>query len=131
MISKIDKKAERVKRHKRIRNSISGSDERPRLCVYRSEKHIYAQIIVDFKRVNKGETVPAKTLCAASTVEPEIAEQIKGMNKSESAKVVGKALATKALALGIKQVVFDRGGYLYTGRVQALADGAREGGLDF
>lgn len=131
MISKIDKKAERVKRHKRIRNSISGSDERPRLCVYRSEKHIYAQIIVDFKRVNKGETVQAKTLCAASTVEPEIAEQIKGMNKSESAKVVGKALATKALALGIKQVVFDRGGYLYTGRVQALADGAREGGLDF
>lgn len=131
MISKIDKKAERVKRHKRIRNSISGSDERPRLCVYRSEKHIYAQIIVDFKRVNKGETVQAKTLCAASTVEPEIAEQIKGMNKSESAKVVGKALATKALALGIKQVAFDRGGYIYTGRVQALADGAREGGLDF
>lgn len=131
MISKIDKKAERVKRHKRIRNHISGTDERPRLCVYRSEKHIYAQIIVDFKRVNKDETIPSKTLCAASTVEPEIAEQIKDMNKSEAAVVVGKALATKALALGIKQVVFDRGGYIYTGRVQKLAEGAREGGLDF
>lgn len=131
MISKVDKKAERVKRHKRIRNSISGSEERPRLCVYRSEKHIYAQIIVDFKRVNKGDVVQSRTLCAASTVEPEIAEQVKDMNKSEAAKVVGKALATKALALGVKEVAFDRGGYLYTGRVASLADGAREGGLDF
>lgn len=131
MISKVDKKAERVKRHKRIRNSIVGTEERPRLCVYRSEKHIYAQIIVDFKRVNKDVTVQARTLCAASTVEPQIAEAVKELNKTESAKVVGKAIAEKALALGIKEVVFDRGGCIYTGRIASLADGAREGGLDF
>lgn len=122
MISKIDKNAERIKRHKRIRNRISGTQERPRLCVYRSDKHIYAQVIDDTAR---------KTLCAASTVEKEIAEQVAELTKSEAAKVVGKAVAEKAVALGITEVVFDRGGYLYTGRVQALADGAREGGLQF
>jgi large subunit ribosomal protein L18 len=122
MISKIDKNAERVKRHKRIRNRISGTQERPRLSVYRSEKHIYAQIIDD---------VAGKTLVAASTVEKAIAEQIGELAKKDAAKVVGKALAEKALAAGIKEVVFDRGGYLYTGRVQSLAEGAREGGLEF
>ena len=122
MISKIDKNAERIKRHKRIRNRISGTQQRPRLCVYRSDKHIYAQIIDD--------TV-GKTLCAASTVEKEIAAQVAELTKSDAAKAVGKALAQKAIALGITEVVFDRGGYLYTGRVQALADGAREGGLQF
>ena len=122
MISKIDKNAERIKRHKRIRNRISGTQERPRLSVYRSEKHIYAQIIDD---------VAGKTLVAASTVEKAIAEQIGELAKKDAAKVVGKALAEKALAAGIKEVVFDRGGYLYTGRVQSLAEGAREGGLEF
>ncbi|MBO4534821.1 MAG: 50S ribosomal protein L18 [Clostridia bacterium] len=122
MISKIDKNAERIKRHKRIRNRISGTQEKPRLSVYRSEKHIYAQIIDD---------VAGKTLVACSTVEKAVAEQIKDLDKKGAAKVVGKALAEKALANGIKVVVFDRGGYLYTGRVQALADGAREGGLEF
>ena len=122
MISKIDKNAERVKRHKRIRNRISGTQERPRLSVYRSEKHIYAQIIDD---------VAGKTLVAASTVEKASAEQIGELAKKDAAKVVGKALAEKALAAGIKEVVFDRGGYLYMGRVQSLAEGAREGGLEF
>lgn len=122
MISKIDKNAERVKRHKRIRNRIFGTPERPRLCVFRSDKHIYAQIIDD---------VAGKTLVACSTVEKAVAEQIKDLDKKAAAKVVGKALAEKALAAGLKVVVFDRGGYLYTGRVQALADGAREGGLEF
>lgn len=122
MISKIDKNAERIKRHKRIRNRISGTQDKPRLSVYRSEKHIYAQIIDD---------VAGKTLVACSTVEKAVAEQIKDLDKKAAAKVVGKALAEKALAAGLKVVVFDRGGYLYTGRVQALADGAREGGLEF
>lgn len=122
MINKIDKNAERVKRHKRIRNRISGCPERPRLCVFRSDKHIYAQIIDD---------TTGKTLTAASTTEKEIAAEVAEMTKSQAATVVGKALAAKALALGISEVVFDRGGYLYTGRVAALADGAREGGLKF
>ena len=131
MISKIDKNAERIKRHKRIRNTLSGSESRPRLCVYRSEKNIYAQIVVDAERVGKNEIVASKTLCAASTQEAAIKEQVKGLSKEDAAKVVGKAIAEKALNAGIKQVVFDRGGYLYIGRVQALAEGAREGGLDF
>lgn len=122
MISKIDKNAERVKRHKRIRNRISGTQERPRLCVYRSDKHIYAQVIDD---------TCGKTLAAASTTEKAIAEAVAQLTKTEAAKVVGKAVAEKALAAGITEVVFDRGGYLYTGRVSALADGAREGGLKF
>lgn len=122
MISKVDKNAERIKRHKRIRNRISGTQERPRLCVYRSDKHIYAQIIDD---------TTGKTLVACSTVEKTVADACKELDKTASAKVVGKALAEKALAAGISSVVFDRGGYLYTGRVQALADGAREGGLQF
>ena len=122
MINKIDKNAERVKRHKRIRNRIFGTPERPRLCVFRSDKHIYAQIIDD---------VAGKTLVAASTVEADIAKEVAEMTKSQAATAVGKALAAKALAAGISEVVFDRGGYLYTGRVAALADGAREGGLKF
>lgn len=122
MISKIDKNAERIKRHKRIRNRISGTSAKPRLCVYRSDKHIYAQIIDDTN---------GTTLTAASTTEKAIAEQIAELTKTQASKVVGKALAEKALALGISEVVFDRGGYLYTGRVAALAEGAREGGLQF
>ena len=122
MISKIDKNAERIKRHKRIRNRISGTQQKPRLCVFRSDKHIYAQIIDD--------TV-GKTLVAASTTEKDIAAEVAEMTKSQAATAVGKALAQKAIAAGIEEVVFDRGGYLYTGRVEALANGAREGGLKF
>lgn len=122
MISKIDKNAERVKRHKRIRNRISGTPEKPRLSVYRSDKHIYAQVIDD---------VSGKTLVSASTVEKEIAAQLSELDKSGAAKLVGKVLGERAVAQGIAEVVFDRGGYLYTGRVAALADGAREGGLKF
>ncbi len=122
MITKIDKNQDRLKRHARVRKKISGTAETPRLCVYRSLNHIYAQIIDD---------VLGNTLVAASTVEKEIATLCEGKSKSEKAKIVGAKLAEKALAKGITEVVFDRGGYLYTGRVASLADGAREGGLKF
>ena len=122
MISKKDKNQYRLIRHARVRKKVSGNDQRPRLSVYRSTNHIYAQLIDDVK---------GNTLCAASTLEKEIAAQVADLSKSEAAKVVGKAVAEKALKLGIKEVVFDRGGYLYTGRVQALAEGAREAGLEF
>ena len=119
MVSKKDKNAQRLKRHARVRGKISGTTERPRLAVYRSNANIYAQIIDDVKGV---------TLCSASTVEKDF-EGI-GSNK-EAAKKVGKKIAEKALAGGITEVVFDRGGYIYHGRIQELADGAREGGLKF
>lgn len=122
MITKIDKNQDRLKRHARVRKKISGTPETPRLCVYRSLNHIYAQIIDD---------VAGNTLCAASSVEKEIAALLGEKSKSEKAKIVGQKLAEKALAKGITEVVFDRGGYLYTGRVKSLADGAREGGLKF
>ncbi len=122
MIKKIDKNEERLRRHTRVRKKISGTAETPRMSVYRSLNHIYVQIIDDVKGV---------TLCAASTMEKEIKAEVAEMSKSDAAKVVGKKAAEKALALGIKAVVFDRGGYLYTGRVQAVADGAREAGLNF
>mgnify|MGYP001027830678 CR=1 FL=1 len=119
MVSKKDKNAQRLKRHARVRGEISGTTERPRLAVYRSNANIYAQIIDDVKGV---------TLCSASTVEKDF-EGI-GSNK-EAAKKVGKKIAEKALAGGITEVVFDRGGYIYHGRVSELAEGAREGGLNF
>ena len=122
MFSKRDKNEIRVIRHERVRKKISGTPERPRLCVYRSNSHIYAQIIDD--------TV-GNTLAAASTVEKEIAAQIGEMDKKGAAKLIGKIVAERAQAAGIKTVVFDRGGYIYTGRVAELAAGAREGGLDF
>ena len=122
MISKINKNIDRKKRHARVRLRISGTAECPRLCVYRSLNHIYAQIIDDVKGV---------TLAACSTVEKEIIKAIDGQDKKGAAKIVGAELAKKALAKGIENVVFDRGGYLYTGRVAALADGAREAGLKF
>ena len=122
MISKIDKNQDRVIRHARVRKKVNGTELRPRLCVYRSTNHIYAQLIDDVK---------GNTLCAASTLEKDVAAKVADLSKSEAAKVVGKAVAEKALKLGIKEVVFDRGGYLYTGRVQALAEGAREAGLEF
>ena len=122
MISKIDKNELRKKRHLRVRNKISGTAETPRLCVFRSLNHIYAQVIDDVKGV---------TLAASSTMDKEVAAQISEMTKTEAAKVVGASVAKKAIANGIETVVFDRGGYIYTGRVQALADGAREAGLKF
>lgn len=122
MISKLDKNADRVKRHARVRAKISGTPEMPRLSVYRSLNHIYAQVIDD---------VAGNTLVAASTVEKDIAKLVKGKTKNEAAKIVGAEVAKKALAKGIEKVVFDRGGYIYTGRVSSLADGAREAGLKF
>ena len=106
--------------HKRIRNKISGSAERPRLAVYRSVNHIYAQLIDDGKRV---------TIVAASTVEPAWRGRTGG--NIEAAKEIGKAIADRAKEKGIKRVVFDRGGYIYHGRVRSLAEAAREAGLEF
>ena len=119
MIKKKDKNQARIKRHYRVRKNISGTAERPRLNVFRSLNHIYAQIIDDTKGV---------TLVAASSMDKGF--DGKGAN-IEAAKKVGLLVAEKALAAGIKQVVFDRGGYVYHGRVAALAEGAREGVLEF
>ena len=122
MFKKRDRNEVRRIRHERVRKKISGTPARPRLCVYRSLNHIYAQIIDD---------AAGRTLVAASTVEKEIQAQISELDKKGASKVVGKAVAERALAAGIKEVVFDRGGYIYTGRVAELAAGAREAGLDF
>ena len=122
MFNKRDRNEVRVIRHERVRKKISGTPERPRLCVYRSNSHIYAQIIDDSQ---------GRTLAAASTVEKDIAAQIGELDKKGAAKLVGKIIAERAQAAGIKTVVFDRGGYIYTGRVAELVAGAREGGLDF
>ena len=119
MIKKIDSNAARIKRHRRVRKNISGTAERPRLNVFRSLNHIYAQIIDDTKGV---------TLVSASSMDKDFNQY--GGN-CEGAKEVGKAVAAKALEKGIKAVVFDRGGYVYHGRVAALAEGAREGALEF
>ncbi|MCL2821638.1 MAG: 50S ribosomal protein L18 [Firmicutes bacterium] len=120
MISQPNKNEIRKKRHLRIRTRLSGTAARPRLSVYRSTTHIYAQIIDDTQ---------GKTLVSCSTIAKGV--KTKGQNKSAAALTVGKELAARAKKAGISAVVFDRGGYLYTGRVKALADGAREGGLDF
>ena len=119
MIKRKDTNAARIKRHQRVRKNISGTAERPRLNVFRSLNHIYAQIIDDTKGV---------TLVSASSMDKGF--EGKGANV-DAAKAVGKAVAEKALAAGIKTVVFDRGGYVYHGRVAELAEGAREGGLKF
>ncbi|MCE5189772.1 MAG: 50S ribosomal protein L18 [Eubacteriales bacterium] len=122
MLKMIDKNAIRVARHYRQRKNIAGTQERPRLNVYRSTSHIYAQVIDD--------TV-GNTLVAASTLDAEIKGKIEGKNKVEQAALVGELIGARAKAKGVTKVVFDRGGYLYTGRVAALADGARKSGLDF
>lgn len=126
MISKVNKNEIRKARHDRMRFYINGTATHPRLNVYRSLNHIYAQIIDDSANNGSGNT-----LVSASTLEKEIAAQIKDMSKSEASKFVGKVLAERAKEKGIEAVVFDRGGYLYTGRIAALADGAREAGLKF
>ena len=122
MFSKRDRNEVRVIRHARVRKKISGTPDRPRLCVYRSNMHIYAQIIDD---------AAGNTLVAASTVEKEIAAQLGELDQKGAAKLVGKIVAERAVKAGISEVVFDRGGYIYTGRVAELAAGAREGGLNF
>ena len=126
MISKVNKNEIRKARHDRMRFYINGTATHPRLNVYRSLNHIYAQIIDDSANNGNGAT-----LVAASTVEKEIAACVKDMSKSEASKYVGKVIAERAKEKGIEAVVFDRGGYLYTGRIAALADGAREAGLKF
>ena len=119
MVNRPNTAAQRVKRHNRVRGKISGTADRPRLCVFRSENHIYAQVIDD---------VAGNTLVAASSVEKDF--EGNGGNV-EAAKKVGLKVAERCLEKGIDTVVFDRGGYIYHGRVQALADAAREGGLKF
>lgn len=122
MIASKDKNEVRVARHGRIRNKIKGTAARPRLNVFRSLNHIYAQVIDDDAGV---------TLAAASTVEKEISAALEGKTKKEAAKMVGDLAARRAALKGITEVVFDRGGYLYTGRVAELAQGARDAGLKF
>ena len=122
MIKKPSRKVSREKRHYRLRNKISGTSDRPRLCVFRSNKHIYAQIIDDTK---------AHTLVSSSTKDASIVSQLNGTANVDAAKVVGETIAKRALEKGIDMVVFDRGGYIYHGRVEALANSAREAGLKF
>lgn len=112
----------RERRHVRVRKNLAGTAERPRLNVFKSLFAIYAQVIDDQS---------GRTLLSASTVDHELREKVKGLKKAEQAKLVGQALAERAKSKGIQSVVFDRGGYRYSGRVKALADGAREGGLQF
>ena len=121
-MSKATPRLKRQKRHERIRKKVKGTALRPRLCVFRSLNHIYAQVIDDEK---------GHTLVAASSLEPEIREQSNGKTKTEIARLVGALVAKRAKDKGISSVVFDRGGYKYHGRVKALADAAREGGLKF
>ena len=122
MINKTNKNAQRRRRHLRVRKNIFGTKACPRLNIYRSTSHIYAQVINDEN---------GTTLCSASTLSKELAETLKNKTKSEQAFAVGELVGKLAIKKGIKEVVFDRGGYLYIGRVEALADGAREGGLRF
>jgi large subunit ribosomal protein L18 len=112
----------RKRRHRRVRKNMSGTADRPRLNVFRSLRHIYAQIINDDV---------GRTMVSASTSEAAVKTQIQGLDKTAQARLVGKVLAERALAQGVTKVVFDRGGYKYHGRVKALAEGSREGGLEF
>ena len=130
MFKKSDRNELRKTRHLRVRKTISGTPELPRLCVYRSLNHMYAQV-VDDSREKDNRKIGAATLASASTVEPAIRAQLEKLDKKGAAKLVGKTVAERAIQAGIKQVVFDRGGYVYTGRVAELAAGAREAGLDF
>jgi len=112
----------RIRRHARVRKSVEGTALRPRLSIFRSLSEIYAQVIDDHI---------GNTIASASTIDAELRSKMKGLKKSEQAKAVGKAVAERAIGKGVKAVVFDRGGFKYTGRVKSLADGAREGGLEF
>jgi large subunit ribosomal protein L18 len=121
-VRRISKDVHRKRVHDRVRTKVSGTTERPRLCVYRSLGHIYAQVIDDHS---------GKTLVSASSVDGETKKNLKGGGNIAAAKVIGKAVAERAKAAGVQKVVFDRGGYKYHGRVKALADAAREAGLQF
>ncbi len=122
MIKHKDRNDSRRKRHLRIRRSVQGNADRPRLSVFRSLAHIYAQVIDDHRRA---------TLVAASSLDPEIRTEASKAKKTEAGRLVGRLIARRAKEKGVGRVVFDRGGYLYHGRVKALAEGAREGGLEF
>ena len=122
MVSKESRAEIREDKHRRIRNRISGTASRPRLAVYRSNKNMYAQIIDEETRT---------TLVSANTLQKDVREGLEKTDDVEAAKAVGSAIAKRALEKGIKEVVFDRAGYIYHGKVQALADAAREAGLDF
>jgi len=122
MITPIDRSTERRRIHRRIRQKISGNVNRPRLCIYRSSKYIYAQIVDDTQ---------GKTLVAASTAEKDVRGDLKQGGNIQASKLVGKTIAERAKAKGIETVVFDRGGYLYHGRIKAVAEAARESGLKF
>jgi len=122
LLKKTDRKKLREKRRIRVRKKVFGTAERPRLNVFRSLNHMYAQIIDDERGI---------TLVAASTLSPELRGKLKRGGNIEASKAVGELIAKKAIAAGIKKVVFDRAGYIYHGRVKALAEAAREGGLDF
>ncbi|MDR1774803.1 MAG: 50S ribosomal protein L18 [Clostridioides sp.] len=122
MIKKIDKNFNRLQRHKRVRKKVSGTEQRPRLCVFRSSKNIYAQIIDDTKRI---------TLVSASSLDKDVKEAVNYTGNKDAAKKVGELVAKRAVENGITEVVFDRGGYIYHGRVKELAEGAREAGLKF
>ena len=122
MFKKRDRNEVRLIRHKRVRKKLSGTPEMPRLCVFRSNQFIYAQVIDDTKGV---------TLAQASSFEPAMKKEAENKNKVEVSKLVGKAVAERAMKAGVESVVFDRGDYVYTGRVASLADGAREAGLKF
>ncbi|TET49738.1 MAG: 50S ribosomal protein L18 [Anaerolineales bacterium] len=121
-MGEIDRRKARLRRHRRVRKRISGTKKMPRLNVFRSLGHIYAQVVDDSK---------GHTLVSASTMDREVGPKLKGLNKTERAGVVGRVLAERAKSQGITKVVFDRGGYKYHGRVKALAEAAREGGLKF
>ncbi len=122
MLKKVDKNQKRIERHNRIRNKITGTPERPRLNIFKSSKHIYAQVIDD---------ATGTTLVSASTQDKELREKVAELTKQEAAKLVGKTVGERAKEKDINAVVFDRGGYLYHGRVKLLAEGARESGLEF
>ena len=122
MINKKSKSEVRVNKHRKLRNRFSGTAERPRLAVFRSNNHMYAQIIDD--------TV-GKTLVSASTLEKEVKAELEKTNNVDAAAYLGTAIAKKAIEKGIKTVVFDRGGFIYQGKIKALADAAREAGLEF
>ena len=114
--------AARIRRHVRVRQNVQGTQQRPRLSVFRSLSEIYVQVIDD---------AAGNTVASASTIDQELRPRMEGLKKIDQAKLVGKAIAERARSKGIKMVVFDRGGFKYSGRIKALADGAREGGLEF
>ncbi len=124
MGQKLSRKAARLKRHRRVRKKIEGTPERPRLCVTKTLKHTYAQVIDDWA---------GRTLAAASTLDPEVRQRLNGVSTKsvDAAKIVGLVIGERAKAAGITKVVFDRGGWIYHGRVKAVAEGAREAGLEF